>query len=275
MNERPHFLSLTSYGPPPSRQSLRRPVLRVPGILFVLVKMATVFETVAPGVSRCFAPAPCESSLYPEWMSQEVSTGTTIMAVEFDGGVVIGADSRTTTGSYIANRVTDKLTPIHDLIFCCRSGSAADTQAIADAVAYQLGFHSIELDELPLVQTAANLFKDMCYKYREELMAGIIVAGWDKRKGGQVYTVPMGGMMVRQPFSIGGSGSTYIYGYVDSSYKPGMTKEQCLDFTANALALAMDRDGSSGGVIRLAAITEKGVERSIISGRQLPKFHSA
>lgn len=45
---------------------------------------------------------------------------------------------------------------------------------------------SIELDEPPLVQTAANLFKHMCYRYREELMAGIIVAGWDKRKGGQV-----------------------------------------------------------------------------------------
>jgi len=25
------------------------------------------------------------------------------MAVQFDGGVVVGADSRTTTGSYIAN----------------------------------------------------------------------------------------------------------------------------------------------------------------------------
>lgn len=45
---------------------------------------------------------------------------------------------------------------------------------------------SIELDEPPLVQTAASLFKHMCYKYREELMAGIIVAGWDKRRGGQV-----------------------------------------------------------------------------------------
>lgn len=43
--------------------------------------------------------------------------------------------------AYIANRVTDKLTPIHDRIFCCRSGSAADTQAIADAVTYQLNFH--------------------------------------------------------------------------------------------------------------------------------------
>lgn len=56
------------------------------------------------------------------------------MACEFEGGVVVGADSRTTTGSYIANRVTNKLTPIHDRIMCCRSGSAADTQALADIV---------------------------------------------------------------------------------------------------------------------------------------------
>lgn len=63
------------------------------------------------------------------------------MAAEFDGGVVIGADSRTTTGAYIANRVTDKLTRVTDHIYCCRSGSAADTQAIADIVSYHLGFH--------------------------------------------------------------------------------------------------------------------------------------
>ncbi|XP_069775872.1 proteasome subunit beta type-6 isoform X3 [Narcine bancroftii] len=254
---------------------MRRSFLQLPGILSCRWKMAMAVPMMGRIENYAAESArPC-FSLHPDWTSREVSTGTTIMAVEFDGGVVIGADSRTTTGSYIANRVTDKLTPIHDLIFCCRSGSAADTQAIADAVTYQLGFHSIELDELPLVQTAANLFKDMCYKYREELMAGIIVAGWDKRNGGQVYTVPMGGMMVRQPFSVGGSGSTYIYGYVDSTYKPGMTKEECLDFTSNAIALAMDRDGSSGGVIRLAAITEKGVERKVVSGSQLPYFASA
>ncbi|KAJ8281901.1 hypothetical protein COCON_G00044200 [Conger conger] len=215
------------------------------------------------------------NNLVPDWLSKEVSTGTTIMAVEFDGGVVIGADSRTTTGAYIANRVTDKLTPIHDRIFCCRSGSAADTQAIADVVAYQLGFHSIELDEPPLVQTAANLFKEMCYRYREELMAGIIVAGWDKRRGGQVYTVPVGGMLVRQPVSVGGSGSTYVYGYVDSNYKPGMNKEECLRFTAGALSLAMERDGSSGGVVRLAVLSEEGVERRVILGNELPKLSTA
>lgn len=62
------------------------------------------------------------------------------MAAEFEGGVVIGADSRTTSGTYIANRVSDKLTRVSDLIYCCRSGSAADTQAITDIVSYHVEF---------------------------------------------------------------------------------------------------------------------------------------
>ncbi|NWU04415.1 PSB6 protein, partial [Urocynchramus pylzowi] len=183
---------------------------------------------------------------------------TTIMAVEFDGGVVIGADSRTTTGAYIANRVTDKLTPVHDRIFCCRSGSAADTQAVADAVAYQLAFHSVELEEPPRVRTAARLFQQSCYRYREELSAGIIPP--QPPCAPQVYVVPMGGLLLRQPFAVGGSGSSYIYGFLDATFQPGMSRSQCQEFVARALALAMVRDGSSGGVIRLAAITEEGVE---------------
>lgn len=203
----------------------------------------------------------------------EISTGTSIMAVEFNGGVVIGADSRTTSGSYIANRVTDKLTPIHDRIFCCRSGSAADTQAIADIVAANIELDSITMGELPPVQKAAAVFRQYCYDYRDQLLAGIIVAGWDPKRGGQVYSIPLGGMLVRQPFAIGGSGSTYIYGFVDSSYRPNMSQDECLHFCANALALAMNRDGSSGGVIRLAAITEHGVERRVITGNDIPRFY--
>ena len=77
----------------------------------------------------------------------EVDSGTSIIAVEFDGGVILGADSRTSTGSYVANRVSDKLTEVHDTIYCCRSGSAADTQAISDIVRYQLASHGVTLGE--------------------------------------------------------------------------------------------------------------------------------
>ena len=68
----------------------------------------------------------------------ELSTGTTIMAIPFEGGVVMGADSRVSTGTYVANRVSDKIAQLHDSIWCCRSGSAADTQAITDYVRHYL-----------------------------------------------------------------------------------------------------------------------------------------
>lgn len=35
----------------------------------------------------------------------------------------------------------------------------------------------------------------------------------------------------------------------------------------------MTRDGSSGGVIRLAAITKNGVERVNLIGDEIPKFY--
>ncbi|XP_064642112.1 proteasome subunit beta type-6-like [Lineus longissimus] len=213
------------------------------------------------------------NNIVPDWMAEEESTGTSIFAVAFDGGVVVGADSRTTTGSYIANRITDKLTPVTDYIFCCRSGSAADTQAISDIVKYQLNFHKMEIGEEPSVKTAAHVFQELCYGYRDRLMAGIIVGGWDEKNGGQVYSVPLGGMLVKQPFACGGSGSTYIWGWVDANYKENMSKEECKKFVADGLALAMCRDGSSGGVIRLAAITKDGVERSTILGDKLPRFY--
>ncbi|KAM9917703.1 hypothetical protein OXX59_009160, partial [Metschnikowia pulcherrima] len=108
----------------------------------------------------------------------EVSLGTSIMAVKFADGVILGADSRTTTGTYIANRVSDKLTQIHDTIYCCRSGSAADTQAVADIVKYQLQMHAVQLPpgEKPTTKVAASIFQEMCYNNKDSLSAGIICA---------------------------------------------------------------------------------------------------
>lgn len=81
----------------------------------------------------------------------------------------VGADSRTTTGAYIANRVTDKLTRVHDTIWCCRSGSAADTQAVADIVQYQLGLFAMLNGKPPTTQTAAAIFQEICYSNKDQL----------------------------------------------------------------------------------------------------------
>ncbi|KAF8428136.1 nucleophile aminohydrolase [Tirmania nivea] len=189
--------------------------------------------------------------------------GEVNMAVQFDKGVILGADSRTTTGSYISNRVTDKLTQVHDTIWCCRSGSAADTQAIADMVHYYLQMYHIRNDETPPTRTAAALFQEICYSNKDHITAGLIVAGYDHRKGGEVYNVLLGGSLHKTPYAISGSGSTYIFGYCDSNWKDDMNEEEAVAFVKGALTQAMKWDGSSGGVIRMVVLTAAGAKRLI------------
>ena len=44
----------------------------------------------------------------------------------------------------------------------------------------------MELNEEPLVKSAAKIFQDLCYNYRDQMSAGIICAGWDRKEGAQV-----------------------------------------------------------------------------------------
>ena len=51
---------------------------------------------------------------------------------------------------------------------------------------YLLFLFSVMSGHMPHVKKAAETFRDFCYSYRDQLMAGIIVAGWDPKQGGQV-----------------------------------------------------------------------------------------
>lgn len=49
----------------------------------------------------------------------------------------------------------------------------------------------------------------------------------------QVYTVNVSGTIVQQNISIGGSGSSYLYGFMDSQYRDMMTQEECENLVLN------------------------------------------
>lgn len=120
------------------------------------------------------------------------------------------------------------------------------------------------------VVTAANLAVQIAYPNKERLSAGLIVAGWDRHQGGQVYGIPIGGTLVKVPFTIGGSGSTYIFGFCDKNWKPRMSEQDCRAFVLQAISLAMARDGSSGGCIRLVTIDKDGARREFVPGSSVP-----
>ncbi|XP_077216166.1 N-terminal nucleophile aminohydrolases (Ntn hydrolases) superfamily protein [Tasmannia lanceolata] len=201
------------------------------------------------------------------------SMGTTIIGVTYDGGVVLGADSRTSTGMYVANRASDKITQLTDNVYLCRSGSAADSQVVSDYVRYFLHQHTIQLGQPATVKVASNLIRLLSYNNKRMLETGMIVGGWDKYEGGQIYSVPLGGTLLEQPFAIGGSGSSYLYGFFDQEWKKGMSKDEAEKLVVKAVSLAIARDGASGGVVRTVIINSDGVTRNFYAGDTLPLWH--
>lgn len=119
------------------------------------------------------------------------------MAITFDGGIMLAADSRTSAGRFVANRTAAKITQIAKNIGICRSGSAADTQAVAAFAQYYLANHQIELGTFTPVQVAANILQSVIYNNKSSLSCGLILGGWDEEAGGQVFAVPMGGTLLQ------------------------------------------------------------------------------
>ena len=57
-------------------------------------------------------------------------TGTTICGIIYKDGVVLGADTRATEGSIVADKNCAKIHYISKFIYCCGAGTAADTENV-------------------------------------------------------------------------------------------------------------------------------------------------
>ena len=164
----------------------------------------------------------------------------------------------------------DKITPLADFVYMLRSGSASDTQAIASYVQLFIAQHVAEEGDQISVKTAANLVRGLAYQNKDAMEAGMIVAGWDRWGGGQVWGIPLGGTLLQAPFATGGSGSSYIYGWMDKNWRDGMTEEEAKAFVVAAVRYAKTWDAASGGCIRTLVITEAGVKREFMPETEIP-----
>ncbi|KAF2532295.1 hypothetical protein F2Q70_00033365 [Brassica cretica] len=103
------------------------------------------------------------------------SMGTTIIGVTYNGGVVLGADSRTSTGEMrfplfftllgctLRIELPTRSQQLTDNVYVCRSGSAADSQVVSDYVRYFLHQHTIQLGQPATVKVSANLIRMLAY----------------------------------------------------------------------------------------------------------------
>ena len=186
------------------------------------------------------------------------------MAMCCKNGVIVASDSQTSSGFYISNRASDKITIISKNIVCLRSGSSADTQNIVDFVKTTLIKEQIEREDLLEVRAVAQLLRNICYKKKANLNCGLICAGWDTIHGGQVYVIIQGGTILATPFISSGSGSIFINSFCDTNYKENMEERDSEHFIIKSVSLAIQRDGNSSGIIRICKISQQGIFKKAV-----------
>ncbi|EAL45591.1 proteasome subunit beta type 6 precursor, putative [Entamoeba histolytica HM-1:IMSS-B] len=201
---------------------------------------------------------------------QPISLGTTIIGVVYNGGVLLGADGRTSMGSIVVNRCKNKIRMVSDSIGMCTAGTAAHSETIGDYVKHALRMYTAQTGEEPTVLAAATSIKNIIYGNKSFLSSSVVCGGYDPVNGATLYRILQSGAMKQDDICVGGSGSTYIWGYCDAHFKKNMTFEEAKQFIVTAVSLAIYRDGSSGGIIHTVNITAEGVQSEFITGDKVP-----
>merc|ERR1712127_330808 len=113
----------------------------------------------------------------------QMKHGTTIISIKYDKGILLAADGRSSNSMFVGNRVSDKLEPIANRIYCQRSGTSSHTSTIAKYVRYYIDNMSHELGSYPPVEAAASIMREIIYSNAGQLSASMICSGWDPYKG--------------------------------------------------------------------------------------------
>mmetsp|Transcript_22128 Transcript_22128/g.39245 ORF Transcript_22128/g.39245 Transcript_22128/m.39245 type:complete len:284 (+) Transcript_22128:126-977(+) len=179
-------------------------------------------------------------------------TGTTLAGCVFNGGVVLGADTRATS-SLVVDKSCEKIHKIADNIWCCGAGTAADTEAVTGQIESQLELLRLSTGKEPRVVTAMTMLKRHLYGYQGHVSAALILGGVDV-KGSFLYSIYPHGSVDRLPFTTMGSGSLAAMSELEAGYKDGLTEEEAIELVANAIMAGVNNDLGSGSNVDIAIL---------------------
>lgn len=186
-------------------------------------------------------------------------TGTTIAGVVFADGVVLGADTRATSGTTVFEKECEKIHYIADNIMCCGAGTAADTEHTTMLISSRLNLHCLATRSEARVATALNMLKHTLFRYQGHVSAALVLGGVDIR-GPHLYTVYPHGSTDRLPFVTMGSGSLAAMAVFEKGYKDDMTEDEAKQLVYEGISSGIFNDLGSGGNVDLCIIKKGNTE---------------
>lgn len=179
--------------------------------------------------------------------------GTTVVAVRYADGVVMGGDRRSTAGNLISHRHMEKVFPADRYSGVAIAGAAGPAVEMVKLFQLQLEhYEKVEGGELSL-EGKANQLSQMVRSHLPAAMQGLVVvplfAGYDRRRGaGRLFEYDVtGGRYEESDFAATGSGSLHASTVIKMGFRDAMPKDEAVALIIKALFHAADEDSATGG----------------------------
>lgn len=185
-------------------------------------------------------------------------TGTTIVGLTYEGGVVLGADTRATGGTEVVDKDCEKIHYLAPNIYCCGAGTAADTEKTTELISSQMELLRLNTGGVrSRVVTACTLLKRMLFRYQGYVSAALVLGGCDV-DGPHVYQIYPHGSTSKLPYTTMGSGSLAAMAVFESDFRDGMTEEEAVALVTRAILAGIFNDLGSGSNVDTCVIRMDG-----------------
>jgi proteasome beta subunit len=179
--------------------------------------------------------------------------GTTVLALRYDGGVVMAGDRRATEGHLVAHRRIRKVFPADRFSAVAIAGVAGIAIEMVRLFQVELEhYEKIEGTRLSLEGQAAflaRLVRGQLPMAFQGLVVVPLFAGYDEREErGRLYSYDaVGGRYEEVDFGSTGSGSRLAKAYLRTVYRGEMPAEEAAELAVKALVAASQEDTATGG----------------------------
>ena len=173
-------------------------------------------------------------------------TGTTIVGMVYADGVVLGADTRATGGSEVAEKNCEKIHYLAPNMYCCGAGTAADTEKTTQLISSQLELLRLHMNGASSrVVTACTLLKRMLFRYQGHISAALVLGGCDVN-GPHIYQIYPHGSTSKLPYTTMGSGSLAAMAVFEASWRENMNENDAVALVQRAIGAGIFNDLGSG-----------------------------
>ena len=193
-------------------------------------------------------------------VGEQITHGTTCVAVRYADGVVMAGDRRATAGNLISHRSIEKVFAADRFSVVAIAGAAGPAIEMVRLFQLQLE-HYEKVEGSPLsLEGKANQLSQMLRGNMPAAMSGLAVvpifAGFDlARETGRLFEYDItGGRYEESDYAATGSGSLHAETVIKVGYRRSMSKDDAVDLLTESLFQAADADAATGGADTLRGI---------------------